>query len=110
MKTTNDSGTGHFPETLDHAEIGQAMTVQRVQAPHLAPEWGSWLEEIGFMAGEHVTLMARALPGGEPMVVRIGQSTFALRRAEAACVRVLPAMVHETAPNLGSIVQEAGRA
>jgi ferrous iron transport protein A len=33
-------------------------------------------------------LMARALPGGDPLVVRIGQSTFALRRAEAACVRV----------------------
>ena len=32
--------------------------------------------------------MARGLPGGDPLVVRIGQSTFALRRAEAACVQV----------------------
>jgi len=32
--------------------------------------------------------MARGLPGGDPLVVRIGQSTFALRQAEAACVRV----------------------
>ena len=74
--------------TLDRAAIGQLLTVQGVRAPTAAPEWGRWLEEIGFIIGEQVVLMARALPGGDPLVVRIGQSTFALRRAEAACVRV----------------------
>ena len=74
--------------TLDHASIGQVLTVCRVQAPVAAPEWERWLEEIGFVVGEQVTLMARALPGGDPLVVRVGQSTFALRRAEAACVEV----------------------
>jgi ferrous iron transport protein A len=74
--------------TLDRALIGHVLTVQQVQAPHAAPEWARWLEEIGFIVGERVMLMARGLPGGDPMVVRIGQSTFALRRAEAACVRV----------------------
>ena len=75
-------------ETLDQAMIGHALTVQHVEAPLAAPEWARWLEEIGFIAGEQVMLMARGLPGGDPLVVRIGQSTFALRRAEAACVRV----------------------
>ena len=74
--------------TLDRASIGEALTVYQVQAPQAAPEWERWLEEIGFIAGEQVTLMARALPGGDPLVVRVGQSTFALRRAEAACVQV----------------------
>jgi len=74
--------------TLDLASIGQALTVQQVQAPPAAPEWARWLEEIGFIVGEHVMLMARGRPGGDPLVVRIGQSTFALRRAEAACVCV----------------------
>ena len=74
--------------TLDHAVIGQVLTVCRVQAPVAAPEWSRWLEEIGFVVGEQVTLMARALPGGDPLVVRVGQSTFALRRAEAACIEV----------------------
>lgn len=82
---SGDAGTG---ETLDQAKIGRALTVQHVEAPHAAPEWARWLEEIGFIAGEQVMLMARGLPGGDPLVVRIGQSTFALRRAEAACVRV----------------------
>jgi ferrous iron transport protein A len=77
--------------TLDLASVGQALTVQRVDAPPVAPEWARWLEEIGFIVGESVMLMARGLPGGDPLVVRIGQSTFALRRAEAACVRVAPA-------------------
>ena len=77
--------------TLDRASIGHALTVQDVQASPVAPEWARWLEEIGFIAGEQVMLMARGLPGGDPLVVRIGQSTFALRRAEAACVRVAAA-------------------
>ena len=77
--------------TLDLALIGRALTVQHVQAPHAAPEWARWLEEIGFIVGERVILMTRGLPGGDPLVVRIGQSTFALRRAEAACVQVAAA-------------------
>ena len=84
-------GNGISGATLDLALIGHALTVQQVQAPHAAPEWARWLEEIGFIVGERVMLMARGLPGGYPLVVRIGQSTFALRRAEAACVRVAPA-------------------
>jgi ferrous iron transport protein A len=74
--------------TLDEAVIGKTMTVLRVDAPAQSPEWSHWLEEIGFVVGEEVRLMARAIPGGDPMVVRVGQSTFALRRAEAACINV----------------------
>lgn len=74
--------------TLEQASIGHPLIVQQVSAPQAAPEWARWLEEIGFHVGERVMLMARALPGGDPLVVRIGQSTFALRRAEAACVQV----------------------
>ena len=74
--------------TLDLASIGDALTVRHVEAPRGAPEWARWLEEIGFIVGESVTLMARGLPGGDPLMVRIGQSTFALRRAEAACIQV----------------------
>ncbi len=77
-------------ETLDQASIGDELTVHHVEAPDASPEWARWLEEIGFIVGERVMLMTRGFPGGDPLVVRIGQSTFALRRAEAACVRVLP--------------------
>ncbi|RJG00255.1 FeoA family protein [Noviherbaspirillum sedimenti] len=77
--------------TLEHMPLRQSCLVQTVQAPDHAPEWLRWLEEIGFIAGEQVMLMARGVPGSDPLVVRVGTSTFALRRAEAACVRVLVA-------------------
>ncbi|MDR0576467.1 MAG: ferrous iron transport protein A [Candidatus Accumulibacter sp.] len=85
----NESGVSC--STLDCAAIGETLAVVRVEAPARLPEWGRWLEEIGFVAGEQVRLMAKAIPGGDPMVVRVGQSTFALRRAEAACIGVVPA-------------------
>jgi ferrous iron transport protein A len=74
--------------TLDQLPDLQACTVIQVAPPASAPEWHDWLEEIGFLPGEQVMVMTRALPGGDPLVVRIGSSTFALRRVEAACVRV----------------------
>jgi ferrous iron transport protein A len=77
------------PASLAQAAIGDALVVRSVSAPAFAPEWASWLEEIGFMPGERVCVMARGLPGADPLVIRIGQSTFALRRAEAECVSVM---------------------
>ena len=47
------------------------------------------LAEIGFLPGEQVTVLTRAT-GGFPLLVRVGTSTFALRRHEAAAVRVQP--------------------
>lgn len=55
---------------------------------HEAADLAERLAEIGFLPGERVRLLARAL-FGEPLAVRIGSDTFALRRAEAACVRVV---------------------
>jgi ferrous iron transport protein A len=48
------------------------------------------LAEIGFLPGEPVRVTARA-PGCEPIAVRVGRSTFALRQFEAAFVEVEPA-------------------
>lgn len=46
------------------------------------------LRDLGFVAGAHCKVIARMWPAGDPLVVRIGGSTFALRRTEAAAVRV----------------------
>jgi ferrous iron transport protein A len=35
-------------------------------------------------------VIARGQPGNDPLAIRVGHSTFALRRAEAACVQVRP--------------------
>lgn len=46
------------------------------------------LLEIGFMDGEPVRVIAQGHPGREPVAVRIGGTTFALRRIEAEQVLV----------------------
>ena len=105
---TNERGISC--STLDQAAIGETLAVLKVSAPGLAPEWERWLEEIGFITGEHVRLMAKAVPGGDPLVVRVGQSTFALRRAEAACISVVPVEAFAADSPLNQIAMEGGRA
>ena len=74
---------------LDGAIVGQRYVVTALHAPTNAPEWSHWLEDIGFIVGEIVTVTGRSALGGDPLVVRVGASTFALKRAEARCIRVL---------------------
>ena len=46
------------------------------------------LLELGFVSGEQFEILAEARPGRDPFVVRIGTTTFALRRREAESVWV----------------------
>lgn len=78
----------HPVKTLLEMPNQQDCRVLRVRAPEHASEWQDWLQQIGFIAGEVVAVLLRSQPGGDPLVVRVGQSTFALRKAEAACILV----------------------
>lgn len=46
------------------------------------------LLELGFIPGEVVEVVEEIWPGGDPMAVRLGNTTFALRRREASAVLV----------------------
>lgn len=46
------------------------------------------LRELGFVAGEEVSIVARGPLGGEPLLVQVGFTRFALRRSEAARVKL----------------------
>ena len=46
------------------------------------------LRELGFVEGERVEVVATGPFGAEPLLVQIGFTRFALRRAEAARVRL----------------------
>lgn len=46
------------------------------------------LLELGFAPGEQIRVIAESFPRGDPMAVRVGNTTFALRRHEAAMVHV----------------------
>lgn len=73
--------------SLDAVPLHAACVVHEVHA-RAGADWPQRLEELGFLPGEPVMVMARGQPGGEPLAVRVGHSMFALRRAEAVCVRV----------------------
>lgn len=47
------------------------------------------LRALGFVAGEPVQVVALGPIGADPILVRIGSTRFALRRAEAARVRIV---------------------
>ncbi|VVE86250.1 FeoA family protein [Pandoraea bronchicola] len=73
---------------LSELKKGNTATVVSVvdQAPPDAV--ARRLRELGFVAGEPVRVVALALWGGNPMVVQVGSTRFALRRDEAARVQV----------------------
>lgn len=56
---------------------------------HAAPDViANRLNELGFVAGETVRLITRAPFGGDPILVQVGFTRFALRLAEAERVEV----------------------
>ena len=66
-----------------------AATVELVedQAPNDAI--ARRLRELGFVNGERVEVMAAGPIAAEPLLVQVGFTRFALRRSEAARVRVV---------------------
>lgn len=78
--------------TLTDLKTGtNARVVSVAPADGAAPlELGRRLAELGFLPGEAVRVVARGLLAREPIAVRIGTGTFALRLFEAACIRVCP--------------------
>lgn len=79
-----------LPSSLATARAGQALIVDQVSAPQHSPEWAAWLTDLGFLPGEAVRVLRRGAQRTGNLVVRVGQSTFALRHAEAECIAVTP--------------------
>ena len=79
--------------TLDGLATGHSATVVHL-APGTAGTGGvdvsRRLMELGFVPGERIRMLKRSLPGGDPMAVKVGESTFALRRFEAALISIKP--------------------
>jgi ferrous iron transport protein A len=48
------------------------------------------LLELGFVPGEVLEVVEEIWPGADPMAIRLGNTTFALRRREALAVMVEP--------------------
>jgi|SRR5882672_12621811 len=78
------------PIRLTELAVDQVGYVAAVDPPrHSAgAALGQRLSELGFFVGERLRVVARGPFGGEPIAVRVGTSTFALRRHEADCIRI----------------------
>lgn len=76
---------GQTPRTLSGLKAGQSAVVERVDADDLLARR---LLEIGFYPGATVELVASMWPADDPVAVRVGGATFALRRQEAERVKI----------------------
>jgi ferrous iron transport protein A len=79
---------------LSSIDVGQTVTIREVRTGASELEDGDIglrLLELGFVEGESLRVIAHGYPGREPLAVRIGNTTFALRRFEADHVLVVRA-------------------
>ena len=79
---------------LSRIGVGQTVIIREVRTGVSELEGGDLglrLLELGFVEGESLRVIAHGYPGREPLAVRIGSTTFALRRFEAEHVLVVSA-------------------
>jgi ferrous iron transport protein A len=93
--TARPNGLELTPRTLSLSVLSPGATASVVSVggsgDHSFTPIERRLIELGFVHGEHIEIIAQAMPGGDPFVVRVGSSTFALRRREVESVWVEPA-------------------
>lgn len=94
MDTVAPPSPDSAPRLLAGLPVGGVATVEGVvEAGALSRR----LLEIGFFPGARVEVVAAQWPGEDPLAVRVGGSTFALRRREAQLVRLASATPAEVA-------------
>ena len=82
---------GRGRTTLKLSELPRRITatVERVEDQMPNDAIARRLRELGFVHGERVEVMAAGPVAAEPLLVQVGFTRFALRRSEAARVRVI---------------------
>ncbi|MEX5404837.1 FeoA family protein [Stenotrophomonas sp. WED208] len=74
--------------TLSELPLHTSAVVESVQDLHANDAIARRLRELGFVKGEEVRLVAKGPVGGEPLLVQVGFTRFALRISEAQRVVV----------------------
>lgn len=76
--------------TLDKLPVRAMATIREVKVGH--HDGGALkrrLMELGFVPGERVQVLRRIFFGHGPLAVRVGTSTFAMRRLESSLIEVV---------------------
>ncbi len=68
---------------LSELTPGQEAIVVRVEFASNSDPIAERLEDLGFVQGEPLRMIAHGPLGADPLVVQVGYTRFALRRAEA---------------------------
>jgi ferrous iron transport protein A len=76
--------------TLSDLKIGQHAIVASVMDSAAGDLVAKRLRDLGFVAGETVRLLTRGPLGGEPLLVQVGFTRFAMRRNETDRVELQP--------------------
>lgn len=74
--------------TLSELPLHASAVVESVQDLHANDAIARRLRELGFVKDEEVRLVAKGPVGGEPLLVQVGFTRFALRISEAKRVVV----------------------
>ena len=91
IATSATSATSTAPSaTLADLVKGEQACIRLLAAPQGVEQSAlrERLEELGFLPGEIVRVVALSFPAGDPIAVRIGNTTFALRRHEAELIHI----------------------
>ena len=81
-----------MPKTrlIERLSPGEVVTIAAIDRDGLDPLTAQRLHELGFDEGVDVELLHRAPFGGDPLAVRVGNMTVALRRAMARLIEIEP--------------------
>jgi ferrous iron transport protein A len=78
--------------TLDKLPVKAVATIRAIKSGH--HDGGALkrrLMELGFVPGEQVQVLRRIFFGHGPLAVRVGTSTFAMRKLESSLIEVVMA-------------------
>lgn len=73
---------------LSELTLGQTASVVSVEDAYPSDTIAQRLRDLGFVNGETIKIRALGPLGAEPILVKIASSQFALRKNEAARIRI----------------------
>ncbi len=76
--------------TLDQLKVGIRARIAAIDWSHLGDSDASRLRHFGFDEGVSVESLHTGPFGRDPLAVRVGRMTVAIRRAHARAVQVIP--------------------
>ena len=76
--------------SLDDLSIGVAATIEAIDWAQLGESDACRLRHFGFDEGVSIVPLHSGPFGRDPLAVRVGRMTVAIRRAHARAVRVVP--------------------